>query len=234
MMSVVSRLALTAALLGSLVAPVVAVSYLHTPEGVEYLEQPSIAAWVAPATALLRPLLDGLGVDRVYLLGTQAMAVLWLATVVAALAVARRRRPAGLERVWWWIALLGYGWFAAGLLGFGLLAGLLPPTDAVMDGIFLAGMLPGLLASLIGSSLLGIGMLRRRDPGRGAAWLLALAVPLWLFANLVLGHNSIGLLPLMWAWALASRSAVRRPRSGPVPVTRPGSRSGRRWAARWG
>ena len=60
MMSVVSRLALTAALLGSLVAPVVAVSYLHTPEGVEYLEQPSIAAWVAPATALLRPLLDGL------------------------------------------------------------------------------------------------------------------------------------------------------------------------------
>ena len=234
MMSIVARLALTAALLGSLVAPVVAVSYLHTPEGVEYLEQPSIAAWVGPATVLLRPLLDGLGVDRVYLVGTQAMAVLWLATVAAALAVARRRRPAGLERVWWWIALLGYGWFAAGLLGFGLLAGLLPPTDAVMDGIFLAGMLPGLLASLIGSSLLGIGMLRRRDPDRGAAWLLALAVPLWLFANLVLGHNSIGLLPLMWAWALASRSAVRRPRSGPVPVTRPGSRSGRRWAARWG
>ena len=129
-----------------------------------------------------------------------------------ALAVARRRRPAGLERVWWWIALLGYAWFAAGLLGFGLLAGLLPPTDAVMDGIFLAGMLPGLLVSLIGSTLLGVGMLRRRDPDRGAAWLLALAVPLWLFANLVLGHNSIGLLPLMWAWALASRSAVRRPR----------------------
>ena len=234
MMSIVSRLALTAALLGSLVAPVVAVSYLHTPEGVEYLEQPSIAAWVGPATVLLRPLLDGLGVDRVYLVGTQAMAVLWLATVAAALAVARRRRPAGLERVWWWIALLGYAWFTAGLLGFGLLAGLLPPTDAVMDGIFLAGMLPGLLVSLIGSTLLGVGMLRRRDPDRGAAWLLALAVPLWLFANLVLGHNSIGLLPLMWAWALASRSAVRRPRSGPVPVTRPGSRSGRRWAARWG
>lgn len=233
MMSIVARLALTAALLGSLVAPVVAVSYLHTPEGVEYLEQPSIAAWVGPATVLLRPLLDGLGVDRVYLVGTQAMAVLWLATVAAALAVARRRRPAGLERVWWWIALLGYGWFAAGLLGFGLLAGLLPPADAAADVVFLAGMLPGLLASLIGSSLLGIGMLRRRDPGRGAAWLLALAVPLWLFANLVLGHNSIGLLPLMWAWALASRSAVRRPRSGPVPVTRPGSRSGRRWAARW-
>lgn len=216
-MSIVARLALGAALLGSFVAPVVAVSYLHTPEGMESLEQPSIAAWVGPATLLLRPLLDGLGVDRIYLVGTQTMAVLWLATVVAALAVARRRRPDGLERVWWWIALLGYAWFAAGLLGFSLLAGLLPPTDAAADAAFLAGMLPGLLVSLIGSTLLGVGMLRRRDPDRGAAWLLALAVPLWLFANLGLGHNSIGLLPLMWAWALASRSVVRRPRPGPVP-----------------
>lgn len=113
----------------------------------------------------------------------------------------------GLERAWWSIALVGYVWFAVGLVGFGVLAGLLSPAHPAADAVFMAAMLPGLLTSLIGSSLLGV-LVRARYPVRGASWLLALAVPLWLFANLVVGHNSIGLLPLLWAWALASRSVV--------------------------
>lgn len=208
MMSVVARVSLAAALLGSFVAPIVAVSYLHTPEGIESLDQPSVAFWAKPATDLLAPLLDGAGADRVYLVGTQLMGALWLATLTAAIATARRRSPVGLERAWWSIALIGYVWFAVGLVGFGVLADLLPPAHPAADAVFMAAMLPGLLTSLIGSSLLGVALVRARYPVRGASWLLALAVPLWLFANLVVGHNSIGLLPLLWAWALASRSVV--------------------------
>lgn len=208
MMSVVARVSLAAALLGSIVAPIVAVSYLHTPEGIESLDQPSVAFWAKPATDLLAPLLDGAGADRVYLVGTQLMGAIWLATLAAAIATARRRSPVGLERAWWSIALIGYVWFAVGLVGFGVLAGLLSPAHPAADAVFMAAMLPGLLTSLIGSSLLGVALVRARYPVRGASWLLALAVPLWLFANLVVGHNSIGLLPLLWAWALASRSVV--------------------------
>jgi hypothetical protein len=208
MMSVVARVSLAAALLGSFVAPIVAVSYLHTPEGIESLDQPSVAFWANPATDLLAPLLDGAGADRVYLVGTQLMGAIWLATLAAAIATARRRSPVGLERAWWSIALIGYVWFAVGLVGFGVLADLLSPAHPAADAVFMAAMLPGLLTSLIGSSLLGVALVRARYPVRGASWLLALAVPLWLFANLVVGHNSIGLLPLLWAWALASRSVV--------------------------
>lgn len=208
MMSVVARVSLAAALLGSFVAPIVAVSYLHTPEGIESLDQPSVAFWAKPATDLLAPLLDGAGADRVYLVGTQLMGAIWLATLAAAIATARRRSPVGLERAWWSIALIGYVWFAVGLVGFGVLAGLLSPAHPAADAVFMTAMLPGLLTSLIGSSLLGVALVRARYPVRGASWLLALAVPLWLFANLVVGHNSIGLLPLLWAWALASRSVV--------------------------
>lgn len=208
MMSVVARVSLAAALLGSFVAPIVAVSYLHTPEGIESLDQPSVAFWAKPATDLLAPLLDGAGADRVYLVGTQLMGAIWLATLAAAIATARRRSPVGLERAWWSIALIGYVWFAVGLVGFGVLADLLSPAHPAADSVFMAAMLPGLLTSLIGSSLLGVALVRARYPVRGASWLLALAVPLWLFANLVVGHNSIGLLPLLWAWALASRSVV--------------------------
>ena len=210
-----ARVTFAAAVLGSIAAPVTAVAYLHTSEGIDYLDQPSIAAWVNPATGLLQPVFDQVGIDRTYLIGTQLLAVLWPVTVAGAITAARDRGPAGRERVWWLITLIGYGWFALGLVAFSVLAGVLSPAHAIADLVFLAGMLPGLLISLIGSTLLGISLLRRRYPARATAWLLTLAIPCWLVANLILGHNSIGLLPLMWAWALALRSPVEKEGASP-------------------
>lgn len=205
-----ARVTLAAAVLGSIVGPIVAVAYLHTSEGIDYLDQPSIAAWVNPATGLLQPVFDQVGVDRTYLIGTQLLAVLWLVTVAGAITAARLRAPVRRERVWWLIALIGYGWFGLGLVAFAVLASVLSPSHAIADAVFLVGMFPGLLLSLIGSTLLGVSLLRRRYPAQATAWLLMLAIPCWLFANLVLGHNSIGLLPLMWAWALALRSPAEQ------------------------
>lgn len=201
---------LLAAALASVVAPIVAVSYLHTPDGVEYLTQGTVAAWAGPVSGLLQPLLTGLGAERLYLLSTQTLALLWTVTVVAAVAVARHRRPVRAERVWWIVALIGYAWFTAGLLSFSMVAQVLSAAHPAADLVFLTLVAPGLLVGLIGSTGLGVTLLRRRYPARSAAWLLASAVPLWLIANLVLGHNSLGLLPVIWAWALAARQVNSR------------------------
>ncbi len=200
----VSRAALAAAIVASVVAPVVAVSYMHTSEGLKYRDDPGIATWVDPSTDLLEPLFDRVGVERTYLLGTQLMSVLWVITILAAITVARRRRLEGRTRTWWSATLAGYVWLGVGLIAFGVIAGILSPTHTASYVPYFAGVVPGLLLSLIGSCVLGVGLLRRRDPARAAAWLLALSLPLWVFANLFI-HNSIGLLPMMWAWAMAVR-----------------------------
>jgi hypothetical protein len=56
------------------------------------------------------------------------------------------------------IVLIGYTLFAAGLLDEA--AALLTGADAVSCVVFLAAMLPGLFVSLVGSTLLGVTLLR--------------------------------------------------------------------------
>ncbi len=196
---------LFAAATASVVAPVVAVSYLHTPEGLEYLSQGTIAAWAEPASALLRGWLDSLGAERLYLLASEVLAVLWSISVVVSVLAFRQRRPVRIERIWWLLTLSGYLWFTLGLLGFCAIAEALGVAHPAANLAFLVFMAPGLLISLIGSTGLGVVLLRRGGRARASAWLLTAAVPLWLVANLVLGHNSLGLLPIMWAWGLTPR-----------------------------
>jgi hypothetical protein len=77
--------------------------------------------------------------------------------------------------------------------------------------------LPGLLLSLVGSTALGVTLLRARFRPRTAAWLLVLAIPLWLVGGFVLGHNSFGVAPIVIAWAMAARGAEGRRRHGGEP-----------------
>jgi hypothetical protein len=59
---------------------------------------------------------------------------------------------------------------------------------------------PGVLLALVGSTLLGIALLRARAAPRGPALLLAGCVPPTLILVALLGHLSTGLLPLDAAW----------------------------------
>jgi hypothetical protein len=59
---------------------------------------------------------------------------------------------------------------------------------------------PGLLILLVGSTLLGIGMLRARAAPRVGSWLLALSIPLVLAYTILIGHLSAGLIPFDFAW----------------------------------
>jgi hypothetical protein len=77
------------------------------------------------------------------------------------------------------------------------------PPGAALNVVFFALIVPGLLLSTIGSTTLGIALLRARYRPRMTAALLAISLPFWFFGADVIGHNSPGLLPLFLAWGVA-------------------------------
>ena len=78
--------------------------------------------------------------------------------------------------------------------------------------------MPGMLLSVLGSTVLGIALLRDRYAPRLTAWLLTLAFPLMLISSDVLGHNSLGMIPLFLAWAATGRHLWH---TTPTPAHRP-------------
>jgi hypothetical protein len=199
--------AVIAAVTAVLVAPLLAIAYFATAGGAGELAAGTVQAWAVPARDLAGGLVTFASADRVYATYTQLLALAFPAVVLTAFA-ARALRPTPRtrsERIGWGIALTGYTMFGIGLLvvALGLLGG--DSSVPLVDAAFMAAMVPGLLLSLIGSTILGVVFLRSGYPPRLTAWLLALALPLWLVGSVVLGHNGIGLLPLFLAWAATGR-----------------------------
>lgn len=203
-------------------APLLALAYFATPGGAEELTISTVAAWAEPARNLLEPLLTFADPGRVYATYLQALALLFPAVVLSAV-VARRQRPTRgtrAERWGWRIAVAGYLLAGAALLVVAVLLVALPPANPVVDAVFLAGMVPGMLLSLIGSTVLGIALLRAGHRPRLTGWLLAFAFPLGLIGSTVLGHNSLGMLPLGLAWAATARTWIEPAGSPPRRLRR--------------
>lgn len=197
--------AVIAAIVWVLISPLLAMSYFAIDEGAEELEKGTVSAWADPGRDLVGGLLDWASADRVYATYLQAIALLFPAVFLCARAV-RARRPAdvrGSERWGWRIALFGYGLTSVGLIlaFFVVLSG--SAESGAVNVIFLALLLPGMLISVIGSTVLGIALLRSGFAPKLTAWLLTLALPSMLVIPDVLGHNSLGLLPLVIAWGVA-------------------------------
>jgi hypothetical protein len=186
-------------------SPLLALSYFATADGAHELEIGSVSAWADPARDMARGLLTWASADRVYSSYVQVFALLFPAVYLCARAMRARRSMRGgrLERWGWRLALAGYGLAAVGLAAtfFVLLGG--DPEAKALDPVFMALMVPGMLISIVGSTVLGIALLRAGDAPKLTAWLLALAIPLMILASDRLGHNSLGLVPLFIAWAAA-------------------------------
>jgi len=196
--------AVIAAGVAVLLAPLLALSYFGTSEGAEDLEIGTVSAWADPARDLADGLLTWASPERVYGTYVQGFALLFPAVLLCAWAARSRRRAesGGFERWSWRIALAGYGLATIGLsAAFVVLLGDSAPNGNALNVVFLALMLPGMMLSVIGSTVLGIALLRARYAPRLTAWLLALAFPLMLVGSAVIGHNSIGMVPLFVAWA---------------------------------
>jgi hypothetical protein len=212
--------AAAAAALAAVLAPLLAMSYFATSWGAEELERGTVSAWAEPGRDLAGGLLTWASPERVYSTYVQAFGLLFAGVFLCALAVRAARGPGrGAERWGWRIALAGYGLAAAGLVGAFLT--LIPgdPDSPALNVVFLALMLPGMFVSVIGSTVLGIAFLRRGFRPRATAWLLTLALPSMVAVPTLLGHNSLGMLPLMLAWGAAGLRLWRAPAIAATPAT---------------
>ena len=208
-----SLYALFAAAASLVLAPLLALAYFATPEGAGELESTTVSAWAEPARDAAAGLLTFASPDRVYATYLQVLALLFPAIAVWAW-LARSRRPQQVtrpERGGWRLSLTGYILLVSGLLALAVVLVAASPTSTAANGFFFALVVPGTLLSTIGSTTLGVALLRAGYRPRLTAWLLALALPFWLAGSIVLGHNSIGLVPLLVAWAATGRGFAAQP-----------------------
>jgi hypothetical protein len=198
--------AVVAAVASFVLTPLLALSYFATEDGAEELEKSTVDAWADPARDLADGLLTFASADSVYFVWLKSLMLICPALLVAALAV-RSRRPAEVtrpERWGWRLAIVGYALLSLGVI-------LAPPHDQALNVVFFSLIIPGLLLGTIGSTTLGIALLRARFRPRLTAVLLAIGFPFWFVAADVIGHNSPGLLPLFIAWGIAGWRLWRDP-----------------------
>jgi len=200
---VVGLYAAIAGVAAIVVSPLLAMSYFGIDDGKSELDSATVSWWADPGRDAAEGLLTFASANRVYATYIQVFSLLLPSLFLCAWAVRRRRRPGeGLERWGWRVALVGYALLGLGGLSAALLLVRASPNGSALDVPFLAGIIPGLLLSTIGSTVLGVVFVRSRYRPRLTPWLLAFALPLWLAGSIFLGHNSVGLTPMIVAWGV--------------------------------
>lgn len=216
-----------------IVAPLLSLAYFGTSDGAYALKTSTTSAWADPARRLAGGLLTFAAPERVYGTYLQAFALIFPAVFLCAW-VARSQRPTHTPRAerWGWrVTLLGYGLLTGGLAVAFLMESLSFLTGATshngpLNVLFLAALFPGILCATLGSTILGVSLIRSSYAPPITAWLLALSLPLWALGSFVVGHNSLGLAPLFIAWGVTGRrlwhadpSPFEEPAANPVPVS---------------
>ena len=198
----IGRFAWVMAWVGLVVGQLHALARHNTADGREDLHSALTRAWSDPARAALRPLLDWGDPDLVYVTYGKIWLPVFVAFTLCAFVVRRRRQPSGLEKWAWRIALTGYVWACVSVLGDYWTQWSGTP-NALLDLSFLVG-LPGLLLTLVGSTLLGIALLRNGLRPRSAAWLLTLTIPVAVVALQVTSMGSAA-LAVMFGFGILGR-----------------------------
>jgi hypothetical protein len=210
------RAAVAGASLGAVLTPLHAMARHATPDGREDLELPLTRAWSEPVSEAVRPLLGWADAHTVYVTYGKLWLFVFGAAAVCAFVTRARRSPVGLERWGWRIALPGYVLMTCGVV-------FTYWTPWWMDVAFLVLAPPGLLLTLVGSTVLGIALLRRRFAPRASAWLLALVFPLFAALGQAVSFGG-ALMPVAVAWALvgwrlARPATAEAPRATTVRAT---------------
>jgi hypothetical protein len=172
-------------------------------------------AWADPARTLLEPLLTFADVDRVYIVYGMLWGPLFLIALGCAVVVRRRRSAAGMgggERWAWRVYLTGFTLFTIG--GFSAYYGSWI-NPALINGAFMALVIPGVLITLIGGTWLGIVLLRRGFRPRTTAVLLAIILPLVITVQMFMSLGS-AFIPMLIAWGFAGRAIVAQDANEPA------------------
>lgn len=197
----IGRAAFTAAVTATVLAPVHALSRFATDDGKADLESDVVRAWAEPAADAFDPLLSWASADTVYTTYGKLWGPILLAAVVCAFAVRRRRSLYGAEKWGWRLVLPGLAGVTVGVTG----SYWTPLLDA-----FFAVTVPFLLVSLIGGTVLGVGLLRRGFRPRATALLLVLWLPLFVLLSSVIAMGA-AILPVLWAFGSAGLSLASAP-----------------------
>jgi hypothetical protein len=198
----IGRAAWIAAWVGLVVGQLHALSRHATAAGAEDLELPATAVWAVPAARALAPLLGWGDADLVYVTYGKIWFPVFLAFTLCALVIYQRRRP-GLWETWVWrLTLSGYVLACAGVF-----LEYWTQWTGNYNVLFEVGwivIVPALVLTMVGSTVLGITLLVRDSSPRLPALLLALVIPL---AWVILQATSLGnaVLPVMFAFGILGR-----------------------------
>jgi hypothetical protein len=186
----------------------------RTADGKGDLDLVTTRFWAEPAGRALRPLFDWGNPDVVYVTYGKIWFPVFAAFFLCALLTFRRRRPAGFEKGVWWVVLVAYGvavvdvfaeyWTSWTSVSYGLI-----------DTIF-AVTLPAVAVTILGSTVLGITLLRKGFRPLLPAWLLTLELPLAILITQLTSMGNI-VLPIAFAFGiLGRRSAHEEPVQSPT------------------
>src|SRR4051794_7950107 len=198
----IGRFAWAMAWFGLVAGQVHAMARHQTADGKEDLQMWTTRVWSDPGRKVFAPLLDWADPDVVYL----SWGKIWLPVVVAftlcAFVVRRRRGPIGFEKWAWRIALTGYVGACASTAAeyWTQWTGM---NQGLLDAVFLATA-PFLLITMVGSTLLGIALLRRRVRPSLPAWLLASTIPGLVVISMVTSLGNV-VLPIAFAFGILGR-----------------------------
>ena len=217
----IGRLAWVMAWVGLVVGQFHAMARHNTVDGKEDLQMWTTRVWSDPAREFFRPLLDWSNPDAVYLTYGKIWFPVFAAFTACAYVLYRRRRPVGFEKFAWRFALVAYTWASVAVLVTYWTQW--THTTDLLDLAFLFLDIPGVLLCWIGSTMLGITLIRRGFVPRVSAWLLALAVPISFVLELFTSMGS-GALPEMFAFGIAGHQLSRSLRQQQTQTTLSGSR----------
>ena len=198
----VGRYAWWSAWAGLVLGQLHALSRHRTEDGKEDLELSATAAWAEPAGDLLSPLLEWGDPDLVYVTYGKIWLPVFLGFFLCAVLARRRRQPRGFEKWAWRVVLVGYAWAALDVAA-SYWTQWTGDYNALFDIAFLAG-LPGLLITVLGSTVLGVTLLLKGFRPRVSAALLAATLPLALVITTVTSMGNVA-LPIAFAFGILGR-----------------------------
>jgi hypothetical protein len=211
----VGRFAWAMAWFGLVAGQLHALARHATEDGKEDLESGLVRAWSEPASDLLSPLLGWGDPDLVYVTYGKLWLPVFAAFFLCALVTYRRRAPHGFERGVWRVMLACYGAAVVSLVGEYWTQWTGEP-NALLDLVFLLS-IPVVLGILIGSTVLGICLLRNGFRPRAAAWLLTATLPAAFVISEVTSMGSI-VLPIAFAFGIIGRRMAREDQRVETPT----------------
>lgn len=187
-----------------------ALSRFETESGKSDLELPLTNAWAVPAARALRPLLDWSDPDTVYWHYGKIWLPVFAAMTLCALVVYRHRRPDGFEHLAWRVSLTGYALTTLSVVG----DYYTPWTDLS----FMLLSLPGLALTALGSTALGVMLLKHGYRPRILGIALVAFIPTAMLITEITSMGNV-ILPIAFAWTYAASRVVRTRPYGSVAPT---------------